>query len=133
MPRSRTGPPADLDEAARKLYRRVKDRLELDGLWENVTIPTVERYCRATQDAREARRRLAHFLVDHPDDATVRGSHGQPTAHPDLKVIREAEKDAQQYAEALLLTPAARKRVGLESEPYDPDDPLMEPPGGWRP
>lgn len=43
---------------------------------------------------------------------TAWGSQGQLVPHPDLKTAREAERDANDYARELLLTPASRAKGG---------------------
>lgn len=43
---------------------------------------------------------------------TAWGSQGQLVPHPDLKTAREAERDANDYAKELLLTPASRAKGG---------------------
>lgn len=61
-----------------------------------------------TKRVREVRRELSR------DAFTAFGSQGQLVQHPDLKTAREAERDANDYATALLLTPAARQKLGDE-------------------
>lgn len=71
-------------------------------------MPLLERYVRAMETARHARERLAAA-----DTYVTLGSQGQLVQHPDIKTAREAERDAHEYAGALLLTPAARSRHGV--------------------
>jgi len=52
---------------------------------------------------------------------TAWGSQGQIVPHPDLKTARDAERDANDYAKELLLTPAARQKTGeAEKGPAGP-------------
>ena len=45
--------------------------------------------------------------------------------HPSIRTAREAERDAHKYAEALLLMPADRRKLGLEKRRED--DPFLPP------
>lgn len=98
---------------SRALWRRVRRQLEADGTWTPVAAESVDRFVRVSERARHARARITE-----PGQWTALVSHRQLVQHPDVKTAREAERDAHEYASALLLTPAARKRAGLE-EPID--------------
>lgn len=108
MPRyDPTGPPDDLDNEARALWRKTRKQLQAQGTWQDQDKTTLERYIRA-----EARARLAR--EERGERMTTLGSKGQEVAHPLLRVEREAEQDAQRYAEALLLPASARQRADVK-------------------
>ena len=48
---------------------------------------------------------------------TTQTADGRAIAHPLVRVAREAEADARAAATALLLTPAARRRAGVDAVP----------------
>lgn len=122
MPRKheRNPPPAGLDTAARKLWRRTRNWLMEQSLWDDIDAGALERYVRAVEHAATARK----DLIDKRGKLhlTTRGSQGQLVQHPSVKTAREAERDAHEYAKELCLTPLARKRheVGQDTD----DDPL---------
>ena len=79
----------------------------------------LERYIRALFRASAAR------AVIKAEGLTATGSMGQPVPHPALKVAREAERDAAEYARDLLLTPRSRRTARLP-ETSDLDSELAE-------
>ncbi len=101
-----TTPPDDLDADSRRFWRRTLRQLKAQGTWDDAYVPALERYVRACELARHARARV-------PDHGTARGAAGQEVEHPLLRTIRHAEHDAHRYAEALLLLPADRHKLGL--------------------
>lgn len=111
MPRDKTPPPTDLDEASKKLWKKTKKQLEDQKTWEDSDAAALERYVRAMERARIAR---AGLLKKGKLDLTARGSQGQLVQHPNVKTAREAERDAHEYAKDLLLTPKAREQHELE-------------------
>jgi len=102
-------PPDDLDDASKRFWRRTRRQLKAQGTWDDAYVAALERYVRACELARHARE-----LV--PDHGTTTGSRGQWVEHPLIKTSREAERDAHRYAEALLLLPADRHKLGLGEE-----------------
>jgi len=120
MAREKFPPPAALDDQARTLWRRSRDELLELELWRPTDVAALERYVRAEQRAREARARL------EKSGWTVPGSTGQPVAAPDVRIAREAERDAHDYASALLLTPASRARHGVVAAEEPEHDALAE-------
>ena len=60
----------------------------------------LERYVRALARGRDARAEL-----ERHGSLTAVGSQGQPVPHPAVRIGREAERDAAEYARDLLLTP----------------------------
>jgi P27 family predicted phage terminase small subunit len=112
-------PPADLDEVAVALWNRVLRELQDQGTWQASDVGVLERYVRAVRRAAAARE-----LVDR-EGFTTSGARGQLVAHPALRIARDAERDAHEYANALLLTPRARRLAGI-SETTALDDELRD-------
>jgi P27 family predicted phage terminase small subunit len=113
-------PPADLDGPARRLWYGLQRHLREQGTWQPSDLGALERYVRAVLRADRARAEL-----EQAGSLTTAGSQGQPVAHPALRIAREAERDAAEYARDLLLTPAARRRAGIV-ETSDADAELAE-------
>lgn len=109
MPRDPFPPPADLDADSRKLWKARRKQLEADDLWHPSIADALERYVRACERARLAREGIPRGRDGRPL-LTAEGSKGQVVQHPNVKTAREAERDAHEYAGALLLTPEARRR-----------------------
>jgi P27 family predicted phage terminase small subunit len=113
MSRSRPVPaPADLDREGALLWHQTQRQLRRQGSWQDTDREALERYVRAVTLYRSAR-------VAAESEPFVEGSKGQLVAHPGMKLAREAAQDAHRYAEALLLTPEARKRHGIEAPAAD--------------
>jgi len=115
-------PPRDLDETSRALWRLTIEQLETQGTWQVSDVPALERYIRASERARQARDGLPRDK-DGRVVMTAKGSQHQLVQHPNIKTCREAERDANDYARELLLTPASRRRAQVEAG-GDGDDPL---------
>lgn len=110
--------PADLDRQSKAVWKKTRAILRKDSRWRPEYSLLLERYVRAIEVARLARTRIAERAVTDPTTAyTTRGSQGQLVAHPDLKVAKEAERDANEYARELVLTPAARSKMGEPEQP----------------
>ena len=107
-----TTPPPDLDNASKTFWRRTIGQLKQQGTWQDSDVPTLERYVRACELARRSREHT-------PDHGTTRGAAGKFVEHPSIRTAREAEPDAHKYAEALLLMPADRRKLGLEKRRGD--------------
>jgi P27 family predicted phage terminase small subunit len=118
MPRQ-APPPETFAADERKVWNAAQKQLRAQGTWRDVDRELLATYCRNVVAAREAR-------VVAASEPYVEGSAAQPVAHPAIKVAREAESDARAAAEALLLTPSARRRAGLDSAPD-------ETPADWMP
>jgi len=99
--------PEDLDAEARRRWESTVAHLKAEDRWDPIFAPTVERYVRAEQRAREAREVLARTGM------TARGSQGQPVEHPALQTERAAHRDAAAAERELLLTPASRRRFAM--------------------
>jgi P27 family predicted phage terminase small subunit len=99
--------PHDFTEPMRVIWRKTIRQLHEQGTWQDSDVGCLERYVRAVFRAQAARTIVAS------EGMTAEGSNGQPVAHPALRIAREAERDAAEYARDLLLTPAARRRAGV--------------------
>ena len=106
--RSPTAPPGDLDVGSKRFWERTLEHLREQRTWQDSDVPLLERYVRACENARHARAKI-------PPEGTTRGSQGQLVEHPAIKTAREAERDAHKYAEALILTPDARRKAAIEA------------------
>lgn len=115
-------PPADLSTPFRALWTWTIEVLEQQGTWQASDLPALERYIRASERARLARETLPRDK-DGRVVLTTKGSQHQLVQHPNIKTCREAERDANDYARELLLTPAARRRAQVEAGGGE-DDPL---------
>jgi len=100
-------PPSDFDEAAVSLWNRVLRELRDQGTWQASDIGCLERYVRAVHRAHAAQAIVAR------EGLTSTGGRDQPIAHPAVRIARDAERDAAEYARDLLLTPRSRRLAGL--------------------
>jgi P27 family predicted phage terminase small subunit len=98
-----------LDKRHRFVYRKTRDQLREQNTWKDSDAPLLARYVYALQRAANARDQLEGLSV------TVAGSKGQVVAHPLVRIIREAEQDADKRADMLLLSPAARQRADMKA------------------
>lgn len=103
------GPPDGLDGRSKALWWRTLGELQAQGTWQDSDRELLDRYIRALQRARLAREYAAAA------DFVTEGSQGQLVAHPAVKTAREAERDAHDYANDLILTPAARRRHDVKA------------------
>ena len=108
-------PPADLEGRSIRIWNEVKAHLEAEDVWEPVFGEVLANYVRAVVLADEARK-----SVEESGPTTV-GSQGQIVAHPNVKLRRDAELDVLKYAQALLITPEAHKRIAAVGEDDDED------------
>lgn len=113
--------PADLDRESKKVWRRTRLLLSKENRWRPEYSLLLERYVRAIEVGRLARTRISARAVALARSGSgeemaylTHGSQGQLVQHPDLKTARDAERDANDYAKELLLTPAARAKLGDE-------------------
>jgi P27 family predicted phage terminase small subunit len=87
------------------------------GTWQASDAAALERYVRSLARAACARAIVAR------EGLTTLGGRDQPVAHPAVRIARDAERDAAEYARDLLLTPRSRRLAGL-SETSAMDDEL---------
>ncbi len=113
-PRQPESPPRDLLPESKRLWKDTIEHLRDQDTWQVSDVPALERYVRAMERARVARESLAG--KDGRPVLTAVGSQGQLVQHPNVKTAREAERDANDYAQQLLLTPAARRRAQVEAK-----------------
>lgn len=95
--------PAGLDKTTAKLWRDTQRALRGQATWQDTDAPLLEAYVRSVATARRCR-------ADAEAEPYVTGSKGQMVPHPGVRMAAEAERDAAKLAEALLLTPQARRR-----------------------
>lgn len=119
-----TTPPPDVDRDSKELWKVTLEQLEAQGTWQTSDVKTLERYIRAEERARVARAGLPRDR-DGRLVLTAKGSQHQLVQHPNVKTSREAERDANDYAKELLLTPASRRRAQVEAG-GGRDDPLSD-------
>lgn len=110
-------PPKGLDAESKRIWRESFRDLATEGTWRPSDRRTLERYVLAGQTARRARR-------EAKGETTAIGSQGQPVQHPALKIATSAERDEHQLAEALGLTPEARRRRARDEPKPLPDGPI---------
>lgn len=106
----------DFDDYGQATYRAAREELEAQGTWRDTDAPLLEAYVRSLVLARQARKAVA-------SSPFTEGSRGQLVAHPGVKVASDAERDAERYARALLLTPEARSRHDVKGR--DGDEPFL--------
>jgi P27 family predicted phage terminase small subunit len=85
--------------------------LRSQGSWRDEDGSLLAAYVRSVLTADQARRTLEE------EGLTTRTKDGRAIAHPLIRVAREAEADARAAATALLLTPASRRRAGVDAVP----------------
>ncbi|HEX4035186.1 MAG TPA: P27 family phage terminase small subunit [Solirubrobacteraceae bacterium] len=113
--------PRDLDAASKKLWQLVVRELEARGVLRDVDAPSIERYVRAEEVARQALTRIRKREKTEGEEAwRIRVTHGGWGVHPDARIFRESTRDAATYAHDLGLTPRARASMRQE-EPTGPD------------
>lgn len=123
--------PASFDQAAGVIWRRTIKQLKELGFFEDADLPLIERYVLALEMARRQREKIVELEALEGTwvgeelhlGAYTTGSTGQLVAHPAVKMARDAEADAQKYAEALLLTPASRARAHRGAKKTEADEP----------
>ncbi len=109
--------PKDLDQDGRELWAAAQRQLREQGTWRDTDASLLEQFVRSVRTAVLARAQLA------AEGITSTTRDGRPTAHPCVKIAREAESDARAAAADLLLTPASRRRAGV-GEPKTLEDEL---------
>jgi P27 family predicted phage terminase small subunit len=107
------GPPDDLSAPFRALYRRVRTAMQAQGTWENTDQYLLGLYVRVLERAALARSSIT--TRGNVVQLTTTGSKGNPIPHPAVKIARDAERDAEEYAKELLITPRARKQYEIEA------------------
>jgi len=107
--------PADIAGRGIRIWNEVKRFLEDEEIWQPVFGEVLANYVRAVLLAAEARMSVAK------SGPVTTGSQGQIVAHPNVKLRRDAELDVLKYAQALLITPEAHKRIAGSTEDDDED------------
>jgi P27 family predicted phage terminase small subunit len=101
--------PEDFDQEARALHARTLRALQEQGTWRDHDADLLRRYVQREQDAREYRSALR-------EDGRFIRSRGRIYAHPAIDKERDALRDVQALADALVLTPDARRRHGRDGD-----------------
>lgn len=109
--------PEDFDEQAKAIWKHARNHLIDQGTWAATDAPLLESYVRSLTLARTAR-------TEAGKRPFVEGSRGQTVAHPGVKMAADADRDAERYARALLLTPEARSRHQLTGG--DNEEPFLD-------
>lgn len=113
--RKADSPPADLDAPSKKLWRGTIEHLEQQRTWAPSDLALLERYVRAVELERTSRLEMAGSEDARTRQRLALGSTGQLVVHPLESIRQKADADAHKYADALLLSPAARKRNEIEA------------------
>jgi len=109
-----TPTPKHLSPAGKALYVHSRKLLKADRRWRPEYSPLLARYVGALERAEAAYTRIiAREKVEAGTGWTSFGDRRQLVQHPDVRTLREAERDAHTYAEALLLTPAEREKLEI--------------------
>jgi P27 family predicted phage terminase small subunit len=111
--------PPGLSDDERRLFLAVRRQLAAQGTWQESDAAALVRYVRA-----QLRGEAASAIVERDGMVTI-GGRGQPVPHPAVKIARDAERDAHEFARDLLLTPRSRRLAGI-SETTALDDELDE-------
>jgi phage terminase small subunit len=107
--------PRGFDTQSKRMWTRSRALLKAEGRWRPEYSPLLERYLLMLQHARHAQRRIDDREKAEPGTGYIgRGVQKQPVEHPDVKGLRAALREANDYARELLLTPAAREKMGEE-------------------
>jgi P27 family predicted phage terminase small subunit len=93
------------------LWHDTVHALKAQGTWRDEDVPLLASYTHSVLTADQARRTLEE------EGLTTQTADGRAIAHPLVRVAREAEADARAAATALLLTPASRRRAGVDAVP----------------
>jgi phage terminase small subunit len=107
--------PEGFDPAASELHARTLEALREQGTWRDHDIDLLNRYVRREEDARKFRRARIQF-GDFQQSKSMR-----VYANPAIDKERDALRDVQGLADALVITPDARRRHGRDSEGDDED------------
>lgn len=106
-------PPEDFDQHARALHARTLKALQEQGTWRDHDVDLLDRYVRREQDARIYRTELQK-------SGRFQKAKTRVYAHPAIDKERDALRDVQALADALVITPDARRRHGRDGD-EDPD------------
>lgn len=107
-------PPCELSEEAEAIWRRLAPDLGRAGVLTPWDLDQFVRCCEAIVDARRARKMLEAGLL-------VRGRRDGMVANPTWRIYREADAQQRAWAQEFGLTPSARSRLEVATEPVSPD------------
>lgn len=109
--------PEDFDDESREMLERTLVALQEQGTWRDHDAELLERYVRRKQDVREFRAAVAE-----QGRFQTSANGGRVYAHPGIDKERDALRDVQALADALVLTPDARKRHGRDGDDEGDDE-----------
>jgi P27 family predicted phage terminase small subunit len=101
--------PDDFDQESVALHARTLTVLQEQGTWRDHDADLLERYVRRMQDVREYRSELK-------ESGRFQKTKTRIYAHPAIDKERDALRDVQSLADALVLTPDARKKHGQDGD-----------------
>jgi P27 family predicted phage terminase small subunit len=108
-----TTPPRELNEFARREWRRVSRRLREAGLLTPIDRAALIAYCQSYGLWMQAEKALAEMAAK--DSVTngllIRTSNGNAIQNPLVGIANKARSDAVRYAAEFGMTPSARSRV----------------------
>lgn len=105
--------PGHFDEEARAVFESRLVAASNDGVWADEDVDLLERYVSAGQRGRTMQAEVAAGgAFSHSEES------GRAYAHPGIRIIREAERDAHVYEEALI----ERQRRRANADPGDDED-----------
>lgn len=114
-PSTRVSVPKGLTTPGKALWRASLSALREQGTWQDSDVTALDRYVRAMERVWAARALVKESGV------TARGSQGQLVQHPNVKTLREAERDSRDFAVDLLLTPQSRNRAQVAAQEKEVD------------
>lgn len=107
--------PDDFDQEAVALHSRTLTALREQGTWRDHDLDLLDRYVRREQDARR-------FRAARESTGDFQQAKARVYAHPAIDKERDALRDVQSLADALVITPDARKRHGRDGKEGDGAD-----------
>ncbi|HEY8636960.1 MAG TPA: phage terminase small subunit P27 family [Candidatus Limnocylindrales bacterium] len=119
--------PADMDAAAKLVWRRVLRDMRHTGVIRAADTDVLRAYCESVARYQHAARLLGQ------SGPLVRGQRGELVKNPLHQIVRDNADEIRQFARELGLSPSAR--VGLRIEPEqagDSFDPDLGPPRRLR-
>lgn len=101
--------PDDFDQEAIALHARTHQALVEQGTWRTHDADLLNRYVRREQEARAIRGHVEEHGRFQVGETRI-------YAHPGLDKLKDALRDVQALADALVITPDARRRHGRDGE-----------------
>ena len=120
-PVRRPRPPFDLDENAKREWRRVVRELDDVGLLSNLDLPVLTAYCVAYSRFRTANEALASVANKDPTfkGLLIKTKQGNWIQNPLVGLARRAADDMARLAAEFGMTPSARTRIHVPRPKVD--------------